>query len=260
MRVGFTDYRAKHDPLPVTFLREGYICPMNRGAPLVCRNVEFLIRVIAQSNPNDMAKKLHLAQPTLHRLIKGEATTPSTATLEKIRNYFALPSVDVLLNVDLSQIHASGMPLTGDNIEAVTGSRRRVPVISWQKAAKMHRFTEILPGDTLGYVFPVEATHVPNPFALRVKGDSMSGATGASFPEGSVVIFDPSLVAVSGDYVLALDPTTSEPTFKRLIEDAGRWFLRPLNPSYPTVQFPDPFGVIAVAVECQQITNLRNGK
>lgn len=49
----------------------------------------------------------------------------------------------------------------------------------------------------------------------------------------------------SGDYVLAL-ADTGKITFKRLICDAGRTFLRPLNPMYTVQQVADlkTYGVL----------------
>ena len=56
---------------------------------------------------------------------------------------------------------------------------------------------------------------------------------------------DPEPTAVSGDYVLARTET-GDLTFKRLIRDGGRIFLRPLNPHYPVQQVVDihTYGVV----------------
>jgi SOS-response transcriptional repressor LexA len=69
-------------------------------------------------------------------------------------------------------------------------------------------------------------------FALRVRGDSMTSHSNNSFPDGSVVIVEPDLEALSGDFVIAKNEL-GEITFKQLVKDSGAFYLKPLNPRYP---------------------------
>jgi len=61
-----------------------------------------------------------------------------------------------------------------------------------------------------------------------------------SFPDGTVIIVDPGRAVGAGDYVVAKDVATQQATFKRLAHDGGRWYLKPLNPTYPTIEIDDP--------------------
>lgn len=61
-----------------------------------------------------------------------------------------------------------------------------------------------------------------------------------SFPPGTIIIVDPNRSAGAGDFVIAKDVVTDKATFKKLVHDAGRWYLRPLNPIYPTMEIDDP--------------------
>ncbi len=70
------------------------------------------------------------------------------------------------------------------------------------------------------------------PFALRVLGDSMV----PEFPEGCIIIVEPSGVIESGCYVVAQHDGAY--TFRQLIIEGDRWLLKPLNPNYPTVEIP----------------------
>ncbi|WP_298136082.1 S24 family peptidase [Acidiferrobacter sp.] len=78
-------------------------------------------------------------------------------------------------------------------------------------------------------------------FAVSVPDDTMA----PEFPEGGVLYMDPDLEPRSGDYVLAVTDTGGV-TFKRLIQDGGRTFLRPLNPVYTVQQVADlkTYGVL----------------
>ena len=87
--------------------------------------------------------------------------------------------------------------------------------------------------------------------AFRVEGESMVAPAGLSFPPGTVIVVDPDRKPKEGDYVVALDPQTQRPTFKRLVSDAGRWFLRPLNPAFPTVAVDGPNATLGVVCEWQ---------
>ncbi|WP_164546830.1 MULTISPECIES: S24 family peptidase [unclassified Variovorax] len=61
-----------------------------------------------------------------------------------------------------------------------------------------------------------------------------------SFPEGTVLLVDPNRSVDPGDFVIAKDVDTQQATFKRLAYDGGRWYLRPLNPNFKTVEIDDP--------------------
>lgn len=121
--------------------------------------------------------------------------------------------------------------------------RAKVPHISWVQAGELQGVVDVFePGYADEYEDVYEASVSGNAFALRVVGDSMtSPVPGAlSFPEGTVLIVDPNKSATAGDYVIAKDVSTQQATFKKLAHDGGRWFLRPLNPAYPTIEIDDP--------------------
>lgn len=64
-------------------------------------------------------------------------------------------------------------------------------------------------------------------FALRVAGDSME----PEFREGMLLIIEPELEPVPGDFVVAKNGDGT--TFKQLVKDGQEWYLKPLNERYP---------------------------
>lgn len=68
-------------------------------------------------------------------------------------------------------------------------------------------------------------------FALRVRGDSM---TGAAILDGDLAICQPCQYAENGEIVVALI-RQEEATVKRFYRRAGHIELRPENPAYPTL-------------------------
>jgi SOS-response transcriptional repressor LexA len=69
-----------------------------------------------------------------------------------------------------------------------------------------------------------------------------------SFPEGSVIIVDPSRTEAHGALVVVRFDNESEATFKRYEEDGGSKLLVPLNPSFPTIPIDRPATFCGVVV------------
>lgn len=82
------------------------------------------------------------------------------------------------------------------------------------------------------------------PFALRVLGDSMA----PEFKDSCIIVIDPAGVIRSGCYVLAkLDD--EEYIFRQLIVERGRYFLKPLNSGYETIEIPGREVIQGVVVQ-----------
>lgn len=121
--------------------------------------------------------------------------------------------------------------------------RASVPLISWVKAGSWATVEDPFNvGEADEWIDAFQSKPGSNAFALRVDGDSMTNPHSGqrSFPDGTIIIVDPGMEAKAGDYVVAKDVATQSATFKRLAYDGGRWFLKPLNPVYPTIEIDDP--------------------
>lgn len=109
-----------------------------------------------------------------------------------------------------------------------------VPLISWVQAGQSR---EAIDNNPPGVGEPVTTTyHVrPRTYALRVRGDSME----PRFPEGAILIVEPDESPNPGDYVIVRQ-NGGEATFKQLMLDGSRYYLKPLNPRYPILDLaPD---------------------
>lgn len=74
-------------------------------------------------------------------------------------------------------------------------------------------------------------------FWLEVDGNSMTAPPGTkpSFPEGMLILVDPEESVDPGDFCIAR-LNGDEFTFKKLIKDAGEYYLQPLNPQFPLIK------------------------
>lgn len=104
---------------------------------------------------------------------------------------------------------------------------RRIPVFSMSNIGELGEMidnVERLWADKNIY-FPEPCG--PNTFAFKIEGDIME----PRFHVGEIIIVDPSIVANSGDFILAKDG--SDTVFRQLIIDGRSVFLKPVNPRYP---------------------------
>lgn len=68
------------------------------------------------------------------------------------------------------------------------------------------------------------------PFALRVLGDSME----PEFKDGCIIIIDPAGVIEHGKYVIA--EIDGEYIFRQFAREQNKYFLKPLNEGYKTIE------------------------
>lgn len=216
---------------------------------LLGKNVEWLMRKHGIKRFTHLAKLTGVPQPTIHRFMSGLHGEPRSSTLKPIADYFGI-TLAQLLDTDLE---------TGEVVSNVqglaTGAYLAVPLVSWVQAGNWTEIVDNYSPEYGEYVAARDSKPGKYAFALRVEGDSMVSHNHDSFPHGTILIVDPSRAAGPGDFVVAKDVLTGCATFKRLMQDGGRWFLKPLNPAYPLIPIDDPaIRVIGVVIESQIIT------
>lgn len=206
------------------------------------------------------AKKrgLEVNQPTVHRILDGQAKTPRDSTLEPIAAFFGVSVLDLRYS-DLSQmttrsLRSSGTVIPANSPSPYGGDRTdltqikaaaRLPLISWVGAGMMLDVEDPYPvGDAKEWLdTPFEAG--PNAFLLEVSGESMS----PEYRDGEVIQVEPSLQARSGDDVIVRTPN-GKVTFKRYRESQDGNYLEALNPIWPEriIQVPEGTEIVGVVV------------
>ena len=131
------------------------------------------------------------------------------------------------------------------------GETRRVPLISYVKAGSWEEASDPYPtGDAEEWIEAPDNTG-PHSFWLRVVGDSMTSHSAPSIPEGYLILVDPGLPANNGSLVVAKLTDTNEVTFKKLVIDAGKTYLKPLNPDYRTIEVNGNCHIVGVVREAK---------
>jgi len=128
----------------------------------------------------------------------------------------------------------------------------RYPVVSWVAAGAWAEAVEPYPtGISDTYEFSEYDSKGPA-FWLTVKGDSMTAPAGQSITEGTLILVDTEAEVAPGKLVVAKLPDSNEATFKKLVSDGGRLFLKPLNPSYPIEAVDEHCRIVGVVVQALQ--------
>lgn len=162
----------------------------------------------------------------------------------KIEGAFNLPSgwMDVLH----SQINEPNVSYRGIN-----ETRGSYPVISWVSAGQWMEAIEPYHRRAVERWYDTTVDCSEDSFWLDVRGDSMTSPVGLSIPEGAAILIDPQVEAINGKLVVAKLEGDNEATFKKLVVDAGRRFLKPLNPQYPMIEINGNCRIIGVVVDAK---------
>jgi len=169
----------------------------------------------------EVARKAGVTGEHIRYIESGQRKTPSFDVIMKILK---------ALGVDLQEfLQATGF--LSVNIEpAPLGRMRNIPVLSWIMAGRWQEIRDSLqPTDANDWI--ESDVKGKNVFALRVKGDSME----PEFREGDVVIVNPDIEALPGDYVIVQNDQ-EEATFKQLKKFGDTLVLHPLNSNFEDIE------------------------
>ncbi|MDV5356505.1 S24 family peptidase [Enterobacter asburiae] len=160
-----------------------------------------------------------------------------------------------VLGIDEISLYRDGfaktLPTEGDNF-AYAGPYKKskaFPLISWISAGEWNDAEEPLQVSEIDDWYESSSKIIGKGFWLRVEGDSMTAPMGVSVPEGTLVLFDTGREPENGSLVIAKLTDSNEATFKKLILDGGKTYLKGLNPAWPLVEVNGNCRIIGVAVQ-----------
>ena len=157
----------------------------------------------------ELARRVKIPQPTIHRIATGACEHPHLSSLEPIANFFSI-SVEQLKGHELIPWldHASRVPLLEwGNV---------VPWLAKKKNLQPNEF--ILTDALVGKMG----------FALKIKDAAMDPV----FPKNTILIVDPEKQARDRGYVIAKLASVEEPIFRQLLIDVQDRYLKALSPDF----------------------------
>jgi SOS-response transcriptional repressor LexA len=189
-----------------------------------------------------LARKARVSQSTVQRLLKGLVNSQRD-TLERICDAVGMSVGELLGEV---QEGAPGTYLEGDSADAAAKAQR-VPLISWVQAGSFTESIDIYePGYAEHWIPKPPKPCGPRTVALRIEGISME----PDYRAGDIIYVDPGVQPTNGkDVVIRLDDR-NEATFKRLVTEARRSYLKPINPAWPEqiIEFPEDARIVGVVI------------
>lgn len=224
------------------------------GSARNTRRMEFKDRLKAARrhanlNQAELAQRAGITQTSISDLERGKSK--ATAHVAKIAN---VCGVDALWLSDGKgeMLGRGNSSSAGDsaNVSMIEQPNMmfRYPVISWVAAGAWSEAVEPFPPGFSDRYEMSEYDAKGPAFWLEVKGDSMTSASGQSVPEGTFILVDTEAHVQAGKLVIAKLADSNEATFKKLVEDGGRRFLKPLNTAYPTELCADGCRIVGVVV------------
>ncbi|AKR78427.1 MULTISPECIES: LexA family protein [Edwardsiella] len=201
-------------------------------------------------------KELKLSQVSLSKVVGV-----SNVAISQWERDETSPRGDALLNLaEALQCSAEYLVNGGDVDHNIEFRKERTqkgmyPVISWVSAGQWSEAIEAYPIMAVDRWYGTTEECHASSFWLDVKGDSMTSPVGLSIPEGMAILVDPEAAPDNGKLVVAKLVNDNEATFKKLVIDSGRRFLKPLNPQYPMIEINGNCQIIGVVVDAK-ITNL----
>jgi SOS-response transcriptional repressor LexA len=205
-------------------------------------------RIHAKLTHKALALKAGVEQPVISQLETGKNL--QSAHLPKIAHACGVSAIWLSENI--------GPMINAAKVDSNVGEARqpvesfRYPVISWVAAGAWAEAVEPFPP---GYSDRYELSDYDSKgpaFWLEVKGDSMTSPVGTSITEGTLILVDTEADAQSGKLVVAKLADSDQATFKKLVDDGGRRFLKPLNPAYPTEMCAENCRIVGVVVRALQ--------
>lgn len=129
---------------------------------------------------------------------------------------------------------------------------RGYPVISWVAAGTWADSCENPPLEEAEDWLDSSEMAGPCGYWLEIDGESMVSPAGFSFPPGTRILIQPEgFDLISGKLYVAKLLTTGETTFKQYARDAGIEYLRPLNPSFRTLEVDENVRIIGRVVDAK---------
>jgi transcriptional regulator with XRE-family HTH domain len=160
-------------------------------------------------NTIELARKIGVPQPTLHKILTGKSKRPRPATIRIIADYFKVDITEITLD---------------QNGNKDLLSFRMIPILNWSniRAWLSNDKSVAKNADTM----PVKSTSGELTFAT-IPNDNIL----PQYKNGSILVFDPELPPKDGSLILIAFEEHKEILLRQLVLDIRKKFIQSLNPA-----------------------------
>ena len=198
-----------------------------------CRGV--IKELLSRNNINvcELARRINLPQPTIHRLVSGKTEDPKLSTLSQIADYFSI-TIDQLLGHTPLDRESGKMPSASHSI----------PIMSWHEAVDSKKIISNLSLNNWDNWLLVDAETSPGSFGLKSKK-----CMEPRFPAGSTLVIDPEVTPEDGDLVIVSYPNTTETTIRELVSDGPNKALLSVTDTSKSDELTKDIKIVGVIVQ-----------
>lgn len=180
----------------------------------------------------ELARRIHLPQPTVHRIATGACEHPHLSSLEPIATFFSI-SVSQLKGLEpIPRLdHAC-----------------KIPLLTWEEALGWPTKKKLLTHDDYILTDAIVGNHG---YALKIKDASMDPV----FPKDTILIADPDKPAKDRGFVIVKLANYPQAIFRQLLLDAGDRYLKSLSPDleqYKMTRLDDEDHILSVVVQAKR--------
>lgn len=195
-------------------------------------------------------KRLEMGLSQEELAVKSGTTQQSIVNVETGKTKSPRNILDLARALNVSAEYLKdGVAESNVSYVGIRSNKGQFPLISWVSAGCWLEAVEPYRKDDID-VWPettVDASE--GSFWLRVKGDSMTSPVGFTVPEGMIILVDPAKEPMNGNLVVAKLENENEATFKQYMVDAGRKYLKALNPHHPPTIINGNCRIVGVVVD-----------
>lgn len=193
--------------------------------------VEALVRIMRGMSNTEFADRYDLNASYLSQILNGHRPLGERAAANMEKKIGLAPGTLSRPEPPVGELDA--------NVEPGPDIRGQLPLISWVQAGAWSEVIDLYAVGDAEMWLPCPAAHGPRAFALRVKGESMYNPHGRrSFRPDDLIFVDPDRNPENGSLVVAKLDDSQEATFKQLVIEDGKRYLKALNPAWPEPMIP----------------------
>lgn len=205
-------------------------------------------RRAANKTQVQVANAVGMKQPSYHQLESGKAI--ASTFLPLIANFLGVDPVWLQTGFTGEETNNKNHNNLIEVPKEILEKRADVPLLTWVSAgAWLQNHGSFGATDAVRWL-PCPTAHSNMTFALKVEGDSMTSPypNDKSYPHGTLIYVDPQQQVYSGCRVVAFLANEQAYTFKRYVEDMGKRYLKPINPSYDSILITDDVEIVGVVI------------
>jgi SOS-response transcriptional repressor LexA len=195
-----------------------------------------------------VARSLGIEPQSVQQWLTGQ-TTPRGYRIRALAQLLEIQPWELLGGPDEQKFNARPLAEVPDVAGRGRPAVRMVPRLAWVSAGPFEHIEKTDEfAHTQDWDLPSRPMS-PAAYSLRVDGDSME----PEFPNGCIIFVESRARAAHGDYVVVKLDESDQATFKQLVCDGPRRYLKPVNPRYPIIPIEQSATICGVVREMRKM-------